>query len=107
MEPPLIPLIKSKNYTKSEKDSIQIKFHRYPTLETFDMHESKTGFFDNGKQEELLLFMWNFQMMLYVSGTLVESMNIQYLRIVLFGEALRQCETLCAKFISTTMEHLN
>ena len=71
------------------------------------MNEFKIELFDNKKKEELLLFMRNFKMMLYASGTLAENANIQYLRTVLFGEALRQFETLCAKFVSTTMENLN
>ena len=33
MEPPSIPVIKSKNYPKAEKYGMKIKLCRYPTLE--------------------------------------------------------------------------
>ena len=47
------------------------------TSENSDIYEFKMSLFDNGKTEDLLLFIQNFQMTLKASGTLASSSNIQ------------------------------
>ena len=71
MDPPLIPLIKSKSYEKSDKDRVKIKLLRDPISQKLDLHELKMALFDNGEPEELLLFIRNFNMTLKASGMLV------------------------------------
>ena len=106
MDPYHIPLIKSKNDTKAKTDSVKNKLHRYPTSEESDVYEFKMALFDNGYPEEFLLFMRNFKMTLEASGTLAASANLQYLRTILCGEALRQFDNLCVQVGSTTTTHL-
>ena len=62
METPVIPLIKSNNDTKAEKDCVKIKLYKDPTLEKLNTSEFKITLFDNGKPEEFLLFVRNFKM---------------------------------------------
>ena len=59
MDPPLIPLIKSKNDEKLDKYFVKIKLRRYLTSEKLDLYEFKMAVFDNGKSEELLFFFSN------------------------------------------------
>ena len=87
--PPLIPLIKSKNGEKSDKDCVKIKLRRYPSSQKLDLYEFKMSLFDNRDPEELFLFIINFNMTLEASVTLVAGTKIQYLRNLVCGEALR------------------
>ena len=50
--------------------------------------------FDNGKPEEFLLFVRNFNMTLAASGMLEAGAKYQYLRTLVRGEALRQFHSL-------------
>ena len=59
VEPSPIPLIKSKNADKWDKYFVQIKFRRNTISAKSDLYELKTAWFDNGKPEELLLFVRN------------------------------------------------
>ena len=49
MEPPTIPLIKSKNDENSEKYCVKIKLRRYPTSQNSDLYELKMALFDNSE----------------------------------------------------------
>ena len=62
--------------------------------------------FDNGKTEEFLLFIRNFNMTLETSVTLKSGENIQYLCTLVRGEALYQLNTFSAKVGSATPENL-
>ena len=57
--------------------------------------------FDNGKPEEFLLFVHNFNMTLAASGTLEAGTKIQYLRTLFHVEVLRQFDPLSADVEST------
>ena len=70
VEPPPIPLIKEKHNGKSDKYFVKLKLLRDPTLSTSDLYEFKMSLFDNGKPEEFLLSVRNFNMNLALSGTL-------------------------------------
>ena len=59
MDPPLIPLIKSENYEKSDKYCVKIKLLWDTTSQKLDLHELKMALFDNGEPEEFLLFIRN------------------------------------------------
>ena len=76
VDPPLIPLIKSKNYEKSDKYRVKIKLLRDQISQKLDLHELKMALFDNGDPEELLLFIRNFNMTLKASGILVAIANM-------------------------------
>ena len=71
----------------------KIKLCRDPTSEKSDLYEFKVALFDNGEPQEFLFFVRNLQIMLEASGTLAANAKIQYLRMLLRGEALRQLET--------------
>ena len=60
VEPPLIPVLKSKNNQKQDKDFVKIKLHRYPTSEKQDLYELKMALFDNCNPGEFLLFVGYF-----------------------------------------------
>ena len=76
VEPPPIPLVKSNNYEKLEKYCVGIKLRRNLTSQKLELYKFKMALFDNGKLEELLLFIRNFNMTLEASVTLVDSANI-------------------------------
>ena len=63
--------------------------------------------FDNGEPEEFLLFIQNYQITIDELVTLGTGANIQYLCILLHGEAIHQLETLSVEVESLTIEHLN
>ena len=90
VDQPLIPLIKSNNNDKPHKDFVKIKLGRDLTSETLDLYEIKTALFDNGNPEEFLLFVINFNMTLKVLGTLKAEAKIQYICMLVCGEALCQ-----------------
>ena len=48
MEPLTITLIKGKNYSKTGKYFVQIKFRIFPMLENLDIYEFKMSLFDIG-----------------------------------------------------------
>ena len=75
--PPLIPLIKIKIDDKSDTYFVKIKLRRDPTSEKLDLYEFKMDLFDNGKMEEFLLFIRNFNTALKVSGTIKSGAKIQ------------------------------
>ena len=56
---------------------------------------------DNGDPEEFLLFVSNFNMTLKVSGMLETSTKVQYLHIIVRGEALCQFEMMSDDVEST------
>ena len=62
--------------------------------------------FGNEDMEEFLLFVRNFQMTLEASGTLTSGAKIQHLHTLVYGEALRQLDTLSIEVGSTTTDHL-
>ena len=65
-----------------------MKLRRNPTSNTSDLYEFRMYFFDNSRPEEFLLFVSNFNMTLAASGTLESGTKIQYLRMIVHGEAL-------------------
>ena len=64
VETPLITLIKSKNDEILDIGYVEIKLHRDPTSRKLVLYELKTALFDNGKPEEFLLFIRNFNVTL-------------------------------------------
>ena len=107
VEPPPILLIKSKNDTKSGKYCVKIKLRRDHTLEQSGLYYFKMDLFDNVKTEEFLLLVQNFKNTLKASVMLDASAKIQYLCMLISGEALHQLDMLSVKLVSTTIEHLN
>ena len=107
VDPPPIPLINSKNDTKSHKDFTTIKFRRDSMSENSDLYEFKMALFENDYLEEFLLSVRNFQMNLGTSGRLASGANIQYLHTLVCGEALHQLETLSAEVRINTTEYLD
>ena len=105
VDPPPIPLSKSKNNDKLDKYFVTLKLHRDPTSENSDLYEFKMALFDNGELEEFLLFLQNFQMTLKASGMLAAGAKIRYLHMIVRGKALRQLDTLSVELGSTTSEH--
>ena len=104
--PPPILLIKIKNDTKLDKDCIKNKVHRDTMSEKSDIYEFKMALFENGETEELLLSIHKFQTTLEASGTLSDGTKIQYLRMLVHGEALNQLDMLSVGVGIATTEHL-
>ena len=86
---------------KSDKYFVKLKLRIYPTSPTSDLYEFKISLFDNGKPEEFLFFVRNFNMTLLASGTLEAGAKYQYLRTLVCGEALRQFDSLSADIEGT------
>ena len=106
VDPPLIPLIKSRNKDKSDKGFVKMKLCRDPTSENSDVYEFRIDLFDNGESEEFLLFVCYFNMTLVASRMFNTGANIQYLHMLVRGEALRQFDMLSAEVRSATSENL-
>ena len=102
VDPPPTLLIKIKHGDKPDKDFVNIKFLRYQTSENSDLYEFKMVLFDNDEPEEFLLFIRNFNMTLEAAVTLHTAANIQYICMLVSGEALRQFDTLSADVESGT-----
>ena len=103
VESTTILLIKIIMIWKRKRVFLSIELFKDPMLEMLDMYELKMVLFDNCKPEEFLLFV----KISNASGMLVANVNIQYIRTMLHGLAIRKFDILCAKFVSTTMAHLN
>ena len=56
MDPPLIPLIKSKNDYKSDKNCVKIKLRKDPTSAKSNIYEFKKALFDQVDPDDFLLF---------------------------------------------------
>ena len=56
MEPPPIPLIKEKDYGKSDKYFVKMKLRRYPTCSMSDLYEFKMSLFDHGDPEHFIVY---------------------------------------------------
>ena len=78
-----------------------MELRRDPTSENPDLYESKMALFYNGDQEAFL-FAHNFKITLEASGMLQDAAKIQYLRMLVRGEALRQFGMMYADFESST-----
>ena len=89
-DPPPITIIKETHNGKSDKYFVKIKMRKDPTLSTSDLYEFEIYLFDNGEQEEFLLFVRNFNMTLAALGTLEAGTKYQYLHTLVRGEALRK-----------------
>ena len=89
VEPLPIPLIKRKHDDKSDKDFVKLKLRRYLTSEQSDLNDFKMTFFNNGDQGNFLLFVRNFNTNLAASEMLKMHVKVQYLCILVCGEALR------------------
>ena len=70
-------------------------------MPTSELYESKTYLFDNGKPEDFLLLVRNFNMTLLASGTLEVGAKFQYLRTIVRREALRKFDLLSDDIEST------
>ena len=97
---------KNKNDNKLDEYFVKTKLFRDPTSESLDLCEFKMTLFDNGKLEEIFLFINNFNMNLEASGTLKSGAENQYILMMLRGESLRQFDTLSAELGSKTPEQL-
>ena len=102
VDPPPIPLIKSKHVDKSDKDFVKLKIYRNPMSSSSEIYEFKMFLFDNGEPEKLLLFVQNFNVNLAASGTLATGTKIQYLCTLVREEVLRQFDS-----FSTDTEGMN
>ena len=94
MEPPPIPLIKSRHDDKLDKDFVKLKICSDTTSEKLDIYEYKMALFGNGEPDEFLLFVCNFNMNLEASGMMETSTKVQYLHTLVSGEALHQFDSM-------------
>ena len=90
VELPLIPLIKETSTGKSDKDYFELKLCRYPTSIMSDLYEFRMTWFGCGKPEEFIFFVCNFNMTFEYTEILEMDAKVQYLRIPVHGEVLRQ-----------------
>ena len=107
MESTPIPLIKSKNDDKSDKDSEEINCISILLQKNSIFMKFKTPLFDKVDPEEFLLFVSNFQLTLKDSVALAASAKTKYLCTLLRGEALCQLDTLYVEVGSMNTTHLN
>ena len=106
MEPPPILLIKINNYDKLDKYCVQIKLYRDPASAKSDICEFKSAIFNNGKTEEFLLFIRNFQMTLETARAIAAGSKIRYIGMLVCDETPHQLGTLSVEVVSTTSENL-
>ena len=77
VDSPPVQLIKIKNDAKLDNYFVKIKLCGDLTLEKLDLYEFKMDLFDDGKPEEFLLLIRNFNMTGEVSGTIKPGAMIQ------------------------------
>ena len=94
VEPMMIPLIKEKYNCKSHEYFVNLKLRRDPMYIISDLYEFKMYFFYHGNPKEFLLFIHNFNMNITATGMLKMDAKIQYLRMLVREEALRQVDLL-------------
>ena len=92
----IYPLIKSKHDDKSDKYSLKLKLHRDLTSEKSDLYEFKMSLFGNSDPEEFFLFIRYLKMAIKASVMLETVREVQYLRTIVRGEALRQFDSMSA-----------
>ena len=78
-ETPHTSLIKSNHNDKADTDFVIMKVRRYPTSYKSELYEFKMALFDNGKPEEFLLFVRNFNMNLAASAIMKTARKVQYI----------------------------
>ena len=69
-------------------------------------YEFKMALFYNSEPEEFLLLVRGFKITLKAYGMLAASAKIQYLCMLVCGEALHQLDTFSFEVLSTTSEYL-
>ena len=74
---------------KSDEYNVKLKWCKYPTYSTSEIYELRISLFDHDKQEEYLLFIYNFNMTLVSRGMQVMYVNVRYLCTIVCGVALR------------------
>ena len=79
VEPPLILLTRETCNGKSEEAFVKLKLPRDPKSSTSDLYAVNIYFFDNGKPEEFMLFIRNFNTTIAVIGMLHMDVKIRYL----------------------------
>ena len=89
IDPPPIPLPKATTGKKEETNIIKINMCRDPTSATSDNYELKVQTFENGKPEEFLQMMKDFNTVSDGTGTTPAQGKIQFLRKILRREFLR------------------
>ena len=66
-----------------------------------DLYDFNMSFFDHGEPEEFLLFIHNFNMTFAEKGTLEMNTEIQYIHLLVCGEALSQFDLMSADVKNT------
>ena len=93
--PPPTPLIKRNDGDNPEKYFVNIKLCRDPTSGKLDLYELKISIFDDGKMDEFLLLVRNFNMTCEASVMIKTSVKVPFLCKIFHGEVLRQFDTMC------------
>ena len=75
---------------------------RHPASATSETYELKIKTFENGKPEELIQMMKDFNTATDRTGTTSDNGKIQFLRTMLRGEALREFDVITSQVGSTT-----
>ena len=101
VEPPPIPLIKSKYDVKPDKDFVKLKFCRDSTSSASDLYDFSISLFDNGEREEFLFFVCNFNTTIATSGMLETGAKVQYLHTLVRGDTVFQSASLSDDVEST------
>ena len=96
LEPPPIPLIKETTTCKSYGYYVKLNLSRYPMYSTSDPYEFRISFFDYGELEEFLLFIKIFLMNRGAMGTLETEAKVQYVCMLVRGEALSHFDLVSA-----------
>ena len=102
VEPQQTNLIESKYNDKLDKYFVKLKLHRDTTPDKLGLYEFRIALFNNGDPEYFLLFVYNFNKTLAVSGMLWKDVKVQYLHMIFRGEALYQFG-----FLSSEVEGMN
>ena len=89
MNPPLIMLIKLKLEEERASNIIKIKMRRNLASATSDTYKLGTATFKNGQPEQFLAILKNFKIKINGKETTSIYGQINYIRMMLHGEALR------------------
>ena len=89
IEPPPIPLIKVEVHDDRTAHIIKVKMRRNPSSEASETYNVIMNMFDVGQLNEFLSLFRNFKIAIDGNGTTTPSVHINYLRMMLGRNVLR------------------
>ena len=106
IETPRVPLVKLKLEDERTTRIIKFKMQRNSSSAASETYNINMTTFNDSKPEEFLALLKNFKIVIYGTGTTTLSGRINYLLIILCGQALMEFDKLQSHYGGSTNNHL-